>query len=71
MKQNTLKEPENVGGIYDMKQNAVYFNKGNVIKFRSKRLQTLPNEDMVFNELNRWARFRGHIQDDEVVGSII
>ncbi|EPR7484014.1 TPA: hypothetical protein ACGSTL_001322 [Vibrio parahaemolyticus] len=59
---------ENVCGLYDSESNVVYLDTGKVIRFRGKLLQTLPNKDEVFDSLNRWARYRGHTKEGEVIG---
>ncbi|MDF4421553.1 hypothetical protein [Vibrio parahaemolyticus] len=59
---------ENVCGLYDSESNVVYLDTGKVIRFRGKLLQTLPNQEMVFDKLNRWARYRGHTKEGEVIG---
>lgn len=59
---------EDVCGLYDSATNVVYFNTGKVVRFRGQLLQNLPNENEVFDSLNRWARYRGHTKEGEVIG---
>ena len=58
---------ENVRGLYDTQSNEVYFDDGKVVRFKGSLLQKLPSQEQVFDQLNRWARYRGHIQEGEVI----
>lgn len=65
---NTIENnSETVCGIYNVEANVAYLDSGKVLKFRNKSLQNLPNDDVIFNRLNRWARKNGYIGKEEVI----
>lgn len=59
---------EDVCGLYDVESNVVYFDTGKVIKLRGQLLRNLPNQSIIYEKLNRWARYRGHTREGEVIG---